>query len=304
MPLLLLLFFILSGALSLDADVSVLAPASLAMPLENSLNSARGAAMGSAFVAIANDSAALFWNPAGLGMVDSMELGFHHNSWLTGILQETAIFNIPAEEFGGFGLALSYVNYGSFEGRDDNGLLSDSYSANMVFLDLGWGNELMPGLYGGAAVKGTNQNLANIQYGDVSADVGVIWKGIKRLSLGATVSNLSPGVNGYAKSASVDLGAAYNLFLGKKNPPLLLALSTQLVPGGVNKMHGGVEYVVMRIMALRGGFQNSLTDNQIEGISGLTFGFGIIYKNFNIDYAYQTFGYLGNPQMVSVSCSF
>jgi hypothetical protein len=46
---------------------------------------ARAAALGDAFIAIADDASALYWNPAGLIQFKNHEIIFAHNSWLVDI---------------------------------------------------------------------------------------------------------------------------------------------------------------------------------------------------------------------------
>ena len=44
----------------------------------------RASAMGDAFIAIADDASALYWNPAGLVFAKQNEVMFSHNSWAVG----------------------------------------------------------------------------------------------------------------------------------------------------------------------------------------------------------------------------
>ncbi len=45
----------------------------------------RATAMGDAFVAIANDVSALYWNPAGLTQFSENQIMFAHNEWVVDI---------------------------------------------------------------------------------------------------------------------------------------------------------------------------------------------------------------------------
>ena len=42
----------------------------------------RAAALGEAFIAVANDASALYWNPAGLVQFEENQVMFSHNSWV------------------------------------------------------------------------------------------------------------------------------------------------------------------------------------------------------------------------------
>jgi len=45
----------------------------------------RATAMGDAFISVANDVSALYWNPAGLVLSEENEIMFSHNSWVVDI---------------------------------------------------------------------------------------------------------------------------------------------------------------------------------------------------------------------------
>ncbi|HVP37702.1 MAG TPA: PorV/PorQ family protein, partial [Candidatus Saccharimonadales bacterium] len=57
---------------------------------------ARAAGMGDAFVAVADDGSASYWNAAGIARVARTELMFNHNSWIGGLLADhfAYVFNI------------------------------------------------------------------------------------------------------------------------------------------------------------------------------------------------------------------
>src|SRR5581483_7341427 len=112
----------------------VFSAAGLAMPLQNENAAARAKGMGSAFVAVADDSSALLWNPAGLGLLTDSEAALHHNAWLGSISQDTLVYAAPLGAWGGVGAGLNYVNYGSFEGRDATGGLTSGYTGSEMGL--------------------------------------------------------------------------------------------------------------------------------------------------------------------------
>ena len=159
--------------------------AGLNNPLGNVGVSARAVGMGSTFVGIADDSSALFWNPAGLGTLKCDQVALHHNSWLAGIVQETAVLALPTQDWGGFGFSGNVVNYGAMDGYDANGVRLANYSANRYGFGLGWGRELVSGLAAGVAVKGSTQTIAGESYSGFSADLGALWSPTTDFKLGA-----------------------------------------------------------------------------------------------------------------------
>jgi hypothetical protein len=277
--------------------------AGLANPLDNTGGSARAVAMGSAFVGVADDSSALLWNPAGLAGLQNTELALHHNSWLAGIVQETAVIGVPLGMWGGLGLSGNYVGYGSLPGYDDTGVQLADYSANRYGFGLGWGKEFLKGLSAGISVKGTMQTFAGDSYSGLSTDLGALWSPSPDLRLGLAYSGLGTTIDGHSPASALRVGGSYRLNLARSNQ-LLLAASGALEPRGVNRVQVGGEDVLYSLLALRAGYQFSLANNQINGISGLTLGAGFLYRGFTLDYAYLPYGDLGTAQRVSAGYKF
>ena len=77
---------------------------------------ARQAAMGEAFVAVANDASAVFWNPAGLAYQQGKEATFMHVNWLPGLTDdlfyEFLSFRTSIEGVGTIGVNVVYLNLG------------------------------------------------------------------------------------------------------------------------------------------------------------------------------------------------
>jgi len=70
----------------------------------------RAEAMGEAFVALANDASALYWNPAGLVQFNENQLLFSHNKWVVDINHEFlgAVYHL--DESNAFGLSFTSLS--------------------------------------------------------------------------------------------------------------------------------------------------------------------------------------------------
>ena len=66
---------------------------------------ARAEAMGGAFVAVANDVSALYWNPAGIGQLREPRFSGLHTEWVGGIRYEWAGFVQPIADWGSLGVS-------------------------------------------------------------------------------------------------------------------------------------------------------------------------------------------------------
>ncbi|PIR15070.1 MAG: hypothetical protein COV48_16405 [Elusimicrobia bacterium CG11_big_fil_rev_8_21_14_0_20_64_6] len=289
-----------------------------ALPLQQSGGTARAMAMGSAVVAVEQGSASLLWNPAGLGRMDSKEVGLHHNSGLGDTIQEILVLGMPLGEvseekeggsWGGIAASLGYVDYGTFTGADELGQRTGSYNSGDYSGSLGWGKELLPSLSGGIVLKGNRSSFGNKAFQTYSTDVGLLWNVIPSLDLGVAYSNLQfgGGIAGAPLASGWRLGAGWNA-----TKHWLLAASTELqekdamkrVQVGTELLIGNVEKQ-SNVLALRGGYQLSFPNRDLGTMAGMTLGLGYtITRSIVLDYAFLPAGDLGNSQRLSLTFKF
>lgn len=277
--------------------------AGLANPLDVTGGSARAVGLGSAFVGVADDSSAILWNPAGLGGLRGVHLAAHHTAWLADITQETVVAAMPLGSLGVIGVSGNYVHYGEFPGYDEGGVQVGDYAASRYGMSLGWGDEIVRTLQAGLAVRGSMQTADRITQSALSADVGALWSVTDRLRVGAVYANIGTAVAGYTLASAVRAGASYWMNL-KASHRLLLAAAATVEPGGVNRLHLGVEDVFRSVVAVRLGYQANLAEDEITGITGLSGGLGVRYRGLGLDYAFLPFGDLGQTQRISLSYHF
>ena len=282
---------------------TVTGTASLAAPLENLEGSARDLALGSAFVGIADDTSALFFNPAGLSGLKSPDVALHHNSYLAGTFQETLTAGFPAGSLGGLAFALDYVGWGSLDLRDAYGASEGSFNDSDVGFTAGWGMKWVPGFSVGLAVRGLQQKVVNDLYSSLAGDAGFLWLPQKNLRLGVSYLNFGTPVAGSALAGELNGGGSL-LFDLNPHSTLLAALAGSWTPGGVGSAQAGLEGVLERKWALRLGYQLPFYDNQVQGLTGFTAGAGIKISSLSLDYAYLPFGSLGASNRISLAYQF
>lgn len=288
------------------------------LPLQQEGGTARAMGMGSAVVAVEQESASLLWNPAGLSGLRSKELGLHHNSGLGDTIQEIAVFGIPLGEVkdgakggahGGLAVSVGYVNYGQFQGADATGRPTGSYSSGDLSGSVGWGKEVVRGVSAGVAVKANHSTFGGRDYDNFSTDVGLLWRALPDLSLGAGYSNLpvGGGAAGATLASGFRLGAAWDA-----TKSWLLAASTELQHKGMNRVQLGTEYQFFgsaatdaNVLALRGGYQLNFPDAELGVLDGLTLGMGYkVTRSLSVDYAMLPAGDLGASHRLSLTVKF
>jgi hypothetical protein len=297
-----LLFCLFSPNLS-SADETIFSEANLALPLNDTGVGARALALGSAYTGLADDSAALYWNPGGLGFMDRSELGIHHESDFGGIFRETGILGLPLQSWGGLAASIQYVNDGSIQGRDEFGNPTGNYSAGDLGGSLGWGWKWTRKLGLGISANFTEQTLDDTNYAAYSGGIGALWKPDPHLWFGLDLANLGSSVAGSSQTSSVNAGGSWHFDAGPSNQ-MLLAMGFKDQLSGTQVLNLGLEDSILSTLALRAGYQYDLSETDLSGLSGVTAGLGLSVAGFSLDYAYLPFGQLGANQTVSLTYRF
>src|SRR5258708_5053609 len=90
--------------------------------------SARAIGMGEAYTAVADDSSALAWNPAGLSFASQKDAAFMHSSLIESVHYEHIAFAAPGDNYS-LGASMSYLGYGDIAGYDASGTSIGNQSA-------------------------------------------------------------------------------------------------------------------------------------------------------------------------------
>jgi len=320
----------LAGAPALAA---VFDEAGVAAPFATIAVGARASAMGEAFTAVADDSSALFWNPAGLARIPDVEVQFSHNQWLDSFRQEYFGASFPLA--GTFAAAYSIIDLGEYAELDKEGAgTGNTFSADGQVLLLGYGRGLFnDSLLAGATAKLIKEDLG----GDVvekamSLDAGLMlvpWQSAPGVAVGACIQNLGNKITGFELPEAIRVGGSYTidrLILtgeyrdddGSRTPaqvardfesPDALTMAADLVVPmkGRTELRLGAEYW-FRVAAVRLGYRYRFPSNELGGLSGLTLGLGFKGRGFQFDYgfdyAYAPYGDLGNASRFTLSVSF
>lgn len=259
--------------------------------------------MGQAYTAQADDVSSLYWNPAGIAILNQSQASFMYNQLVQGQTYSNIAVATPLEN-GGIGGSVSYLGFGSISGYDANANPTGNVNAYSGVGTLG-GAWLLGPLSLGANIKGVQTQLADVSATGVAADLGGLWTFQQpvmggTLRAGATVRNIGSGQNFINQNDPFPLEwrlgvAAVQMMDRKLNASLDYGKQIDL-PGA---LYTGVEYWVVPTLALRLGYAG--TDQ--EG-SGLTAGLGLKVKNFSFDYAYASYGDLGMTQQFEISMRF
>ena len=76
---------------------------------------AKAIGMGGSFVAISDDITALYWNPAGISLLQKKTGIVSHNNWIADSDFEYIALVIPLSSSNTIGISVSYLNFGELE---------------------------------------------------------------------------------------------------------------------------------------------------------------------------------------------
>jgi len=211
---------------------------------------ARAAGMGEAFVGLADDATATFWNPAGLAYQYGKEIHLMHVNWLpefgNDLFYDFAAYIHHIESLGTFGLNVTYLNLGEQTHTDETGTELGKFSSNEYSIALTYGTKLAENWSVGLGMRYIRSNLAGgVQVGAeqgegvanaFSFDLATLYRlpFAPRLSFGMNLSNMGPKIT-YIDAAQADplptnlkVGFAYKLVDSEFNKLTLV--------GDVNKL--------------------------------------------------------------------
>jgi hypothetical protein len=271
-------------------------------------SSARPAALGGAFVAIADDATAIHYNPAGLGFLNQKQVSFCHNEWFESVGLESLSYAHPINQNWTLGVGMNYL----FTDSVDETTSTGTYTGNTFSSSGGTVIVGMAGRFGsyfsfGVNAKGIVEKLASESGFAYGADAGFLFKkGFDEgfVSLGASVQNVGTKLKLYEDSFNIPLkysggiAVSYKYFtvtaVGDKARD-----SDTVIRTGIE--FNSKELIKEARLALRAGYRTETSD---KAGSGITAGIGIGVSNFDLDYAFVPMGELGSTHRVTISFKF
>lgn len=301
---------------------------------------ARAEALGGAFVAIADDPSALYWNPAGITQIRSISLQVTKTDWFVNTDFSALDLIVPLPSFGSaLGFHIAMLDYGDNPVRtvfrpEGTG---ETYSASDFVAGLYFAMSITDRVSTSLGVKYFQQSIWHVSGSAVGFDLSILFQTpLQGLKLGGTISNLGPefGLSGRDLTNIMDIDGRKPIFLNNDNVPINLATETYGLPllfrfgiaykydlsdmnsitlatnlnhpnNNVETVDLGAEAKIFDLFYLRGGYQSLFSTN---AENGLTLGAGINYKvldvaTFTIDYSWSDWGVLSSVNRFSIGIS-
>jgi|YelNatPaOPRAMG01_1025707.scaffolds.fasta_scaffold66095_2 opacity protein-like surface antigen len=299
---------------------------------------ARATGMGSAFVGVADDQSAFYWNPAGLSKLQGVGILIDHTNWLADIAYNFLAASYNLGDLGTVGFSFTSSDYGDMKVTtvDAPEGTGQTFTVSDVAFSIGYARKLTDNFSIGFNPKIIYQSIWQTSAVGFAMDLGVLYTTpFDGIILGMSISNFGTkmqlqgnstlvtydpdpttvGNNGkipanlstdyWSLPLNFRVGLAYSPIATEKNK-ITLAVDAVHPSDNYESVNVGAEYVYNDLIAIRGGYKSLFLQNSEESF---TLGFGvkqILLGNIaiKVDYAYQDFGRLTNIQKFSLNISF
>lgn len=299
--------------------------------------SARAAGMADVFTFAQNDLSAVFYNPAGLATVKNRAFYFNYTNWIADMGVAHMAISVNLEKYGVFSLHGQMMDYGSFNGTAISDTDVRGYTdvevgdVSGLAMGVGYGIQMTDKFSIGGNVKWVSQKLgSNNTYrgdviketgkknniGDLAYDFGTRYDtGFKSIVLSMAIRNYAGQMlyenEEFQLPQTYKIGIAANLFdllpvsMGTGHSAIIALEGVDPVDRP-EYFNVGLEYTLMGIFSLRGGWAAQHQQDDLGGIcAGAGFKLDTDAFKGQIDVSYNDFGsVLGSVMRVSLSGSF
>ncbi len=309
-----------------------------AAPFLSIAQGARALGMGTAFVAVANDQSAMYWNPAGIADLTGTRIVFDYTQWIADIKYNYVGATINLGDIGVVGLNLTSSSVPEMRVTtvDKPEGTGEMFGVSDAAVGITYAIKLTDKFSIGFNPKFVYQKIWKTSASAIAIDMGVKYQTpFEGITLGMSISNFgskmrlmgnntivlydpdifTTGNNAHIPAdARTDewtlplnfkVGIAYNVFSIDGNR-LVVAMDASHPSDNYESIDLGGEYVFNDYIFLRGGYKSLFLENAEERF---TLGFGIQQAligntQLTFDYAYQDYQRLNNAQKFSVGIIF
>jgi hypothetical protein len=271
---------------------------------------ARVASMAGAFVAIDKDIYAIVTNPAALASITEKQGTVDYVNSVLDIQSGFGAYVHPMTA-GNIAFSIYYKDYGSFEKLDEFGSNIGSFSANSFVLTAAFARQYTKQIWYGGAVKYIQSGIESYSASGFAADLSFFYNSdiFDNLRIGGGIFNLGKATTAFIETKE-ELPTRLELGLSKElaHLPLRYSLAVQKYIEEDFRIAVGGEFKLSESLFFRLGYNTLGRDQKLgsdsDRFAGVSTGFGLVVKKYNIDYAYSSWGTVGSVNRFSFTFRF
>jgi len=277
----------------------------------------RATALGDAFVAVANDASALYWNPAGLAQFTENQIIFSHNQWVADINHDFIGGVYHLDETNTFGIAITSLSMQDMKVTTE--FAPFGTGGYFGFSDLAaavtYTRKMTDQFSFGGTVRYIEETLDKLKMRGVMIDLGTYyWTGLGTTRFAVAVSNfgnqLAPDGEivlignrkksewqAFSPPTIFRIGFAFEPYTDEENS---ISSSIQLNHPNDNSenLSFGFEYNYTKTFYARAGYKFNVDEQNYSFGAGVFIPLSI--ANFNLDYSFANFNRLDSAHRFSI----
>jgi len=260
----------------------------------------RATAMGGAYVAVASDATAMFWNPAGISTIKNPQAMFQYAKWIADLKFNYIAAVIPVASVGSFGinvtsLTMDDMERTTIENPDGTG---EMFSAGSYALGFSYARNLTDRFSIGFNFKYLNESIYNSSASGIAFNIGTLFTTqLNEMKIGMSITNygpkvqmsghdlltqtdIDPTVEGNNENLNADLktdefdlplifrvGISIDILKGAGNSNFILSADALHPNDDVESLNLGAEYIFNDLVSLRTGYASLFAKDSFQGLS-------------------------------------
>ncbi len=277
----------------------------------------RATAMGDAFVAVANDVSALYWNPAGLTQFSNNQIIFSHNQWVVDINHDFVGAVYHLDDANSFGVAVTALTMDEMKVTTEYAPFGtgEYFGFSDLAVSVSYSRKMTDQFSFGGTVRYVEETLDKLKMRGFMIDLGTYyWTGLGSTRFAVTVSNFG---NDMAPDGEVVLvGNRTKSEWQSFSPPTMFRIGFAFEPyedeqhrvttsiqlnhpnDNSENVSLGAEYVWNKMFFARGGYKFNVEEQNYSIGAGVNVPISI--ANVSVDYAFANFSRLGSAHRFSI----
>jgi hypothetical protein len=281
----------------------------------------RASAMGEAFVAVANDASALYWNPAGMTQFFTDQVIFSHNKWVADVNHDFlgAVYHLDINN--SVGLSVTSLSMPKMKVTTEFSPLGtgEYFGYGSIAAAFSYSRRMTDQFSFGGSIRYVEETMDKLKMRGIMIDLGTLyWTGLGSTRFAVTVSNfgnqMAPdgevvlvgkreitGWQSFSPPTTFRIGFAFEPYETIEHK---LTTSFQLNHPNDNSENvvAGAEYSWNKTFFIRGGYKFNADEQDYSFGAGVNV--PVTIAEISFDYALSNFQRLGNAHRFSIILSF